>query len=96
MVAEAQLRNIVEAALLAAGRPLSLDALQTLFDELHCPDKKALRVVLQGLAEDYRDRGIEVAEVSSGWRIQVSQETSPWVARLWDERPPRYSRAAAC
>ena len=87
------LKNIVEAALLAAGRPLSLDMLQNLFSEIECPDKKALRQALEQLAEDYRGRGIEIAEVASGWRIQVGQACSPWISRLWDERPARYSRA---
>ena len=93
MTLAVELKNIVEAALLAAGRPLSLDALQGLFDEIERPDKKALRSALQVLADDYRGRGIEVAEVSTGWRIQVGQACSPWVSRLWDERPARYSRA---
>jgi segregation and condensation protein B len=88
-----QLKNIVEAALLAAGRPLSLDLLQSLFDEMERPDKKALRGVLESLVEDYEGRGIEIVEVSSGWRIQVGKACSPWVSRLWDERPARYSRA---
>ena len=88
-----QLKNIIEAALLAAGRPLSLDAMQGLFHEIECPSKKELREVLQRLAEDYSGRGIEVAEVASGWRIQVGEACSPWVSRLWDERPARYSRA---
>jgi segregation and condensation protein B len=88
-----ELKHIVEAALLAAGRPLSLDALQGLFGEIGGPDKSELRAALQALAEDYRGRGIEVVEVASGWRIQVGQACSPWVSRLWDERPARYSRA---
>ena len=87
------LKNIIEAALLAAGRPLSLDAMQGLFHEIECPSKKELREALQQLAEDYGGRGIEIAEVGSGWRIQVGEACSPWVSRLWDERPARYSRA---
>ncbi len=93
MAEPAELKNIVEAALLAAGRPLSLDNLQGLFNEVECPDKKELRALLEALADDYQGRGIEVAEVSSGWRIQVGKACSPWVSRLWDERPARYSRA---
>ena len=93
MSAAFNLKNIVEAALLAAGRPLSLDALQALFDEIECPEKLQLRGILEELAEDYRDRGIEIVEVASGWRIQVGQCCSPWVSRLWEERPARYSRA---
>ena len=90
---ESQLKNIVEAALLAAGRPLSLEAIQGLFPEIECPDKPELRSALQQLIEDYQGRGIEIAEVSSGWRIQVRETCSPWVSRLWEERPARYSRA---
>ena len=55
--------------------------------------RKRLRAALQELTADYEGRGIEVAEVSSGWRIQVREACSPWVSRLWDERPARYSRA---
>ena len=88
-----KLKQIVEAALLAAGRPLSLDQLSALFPERELPDKKQLREVLTQLAEDYEGRGIEVTEVGSGFRIQVRAEFSPWVSKLWAERPPKYSRA---
>ncbi len=87
------LKQIVEAALLASGKAMSLDKLLELFDEMEQPEKKALRAVLQELSEDYADRGIEVKEVASGWRIQVSRECAPWVSRLWEEKPGRYSRA---
>ena len=87
------LKQIVEAALLASGRALSLDALQGLFDEKERPDRKALRAVLEELAEEYEGRGIEVAQVASGWRIQVRKACAPWVSRLWEEKPGRYSRA---
>lgn len=92
-MADFNLKNIVEAALLAAASPLSLDRLLNLFDEVECPDKPQLRKVLKELAADYEGRGIEVKEVASGWRIQVGEQCSPWVSRLWDERPQRYSRA---
>ena len=92
-MARENLKNIVEAALLAAGGPLSLDTLRSLFGENERPDKKALRKVLAELSDDYRGRGIEIREVASGWRVQVTQEVSPWVSRLWNERPARYSRA---
>ncbi|BAO43928.1 SMC-Scp complex subunit ScpB [Thiolapillus brandeum] len=87
------LKQIVEAALLASGKAMTLDKLQDLFDEMERPDKKALREVLQELSEDYRERGIEVREVASGWRIQVTKACAPWVSRLWEEKPARYSRA---
>ncbi|WP_456414493.1 SMC-Scp complex subunit ScpB [Thiolapillus sp.] len=87
------LKQIVEAALLASGKAMTLDKLLELFDEVEQPEKKELRAVLQELAEDYAHRGIEVKEVASGWRIQVSRECAPWVSRLWEEKPGRYSRA---
>jgi len=93
MAVPENLKNIVEAALLAAGGALSLDTLQALFAENEQPEKKALREVLRQLAEDYQGRGIEIREVASGWRIQVVEDVSPWVSRLWSERPARYSRA---
>ncbi len=87
------LKQIVEAALLASGKAMTLDKLQDLFDEMERPDKKALRKVLEELAEDFQNRGIEVREVASGWRIQVTRACAPWVSRLWEEKPARYSRA---
>ena len=87
------LKQIIEGALLAAGKPLSLDAMLNLFDEMEQPGKPVLREVLQELAADYDGRGIEIKQVGSGWRIQVRAECSPWVSRLWDEKPGRYSRA---
>lgn len=93
MSSEDKLKQIVEAALLAAGRPLSLDQILALFEEKEQPEKKALRDVLAVLMEEYQGRGIEVVEVGSGFRIQVVAGLSPWVSRLWAERPPKYSRA---
>jgi segregation and condensation protein B len=93
MAAPEKLINIIEAALLAAGGPLSLDMMLTLFLDDEQPEKKELREVLDQLKQDYEGRGIEVVEVGSGWRIQVVEEVSLWVSRLWTERAPRYSRA---
>ena len=88
------LKNIIEGALLAAGGPLTLDSLLVLFgtDE-EAPAREALQVALATLEEDYRDRGIELALVAGGYRIQVRKDCAPWIARLWGEKPPRYSRA---
>jgi segregation and condensation protein B len=93
MASEDKLKQIVEASLLAAGRPLSLDQILALFEEKEQPEKKALRDVMTELMQDYEGRGIEVIEVGSGFRIQVRAGLSPWVSRLWAERPPKYSRA---
>jgi len=87
------LKYILEAALLAAGGPLSLDHMQTLFETGAAPDNAALKGALAELSQDYRLRGIQVMEVATGWRIQVRDSMVPWVSRLWEERPGRYSRA---
>ncbi|MGD8977913.1 MAG: SMC-Scp complex subunit ScpB [Gammaproteobacteria bacterium] len=88
-----QVRHIVEAALMAAGRPLSIDTLIGLFGDEARPDRGQIRGALNALIEQYEDRGIELVEVASGFRIQVRQNMSDWLSRLWQERPPRYSRA---
>lgn len=88
-----QLKQIVEAALFSAGEPLSLDRLQGLFEEAERPSKGTLREQVEALQQDYAERGIELVEVASGYRFQAVQPVANWVARLWDERPARYSRA---
>ena len=87
------LERILEAALQAAGRPLSLERLRELFDENLAPSLDELRRALGRLADDCSGRSVELREVAGGWRLQVRNEYGPWVARLWEERPPRYSRA---
>jgi segregation and condensation protein B len=88
-----QLKRIVEAILLAAGRPLGQDQLLALFTDEERPQRSDLRSALAALAGEYAGRGIELAEVGSGYRIQIRQEMQPWVSRLWEEKPARYSRA---
>jgi len=88
-----QLKNIVEAALLAAGSPVTIDQLRALFGDEEQPDKQVVRAAVAELKDDYEGRGIEVREVASGFRVQVREAMSPWLAKLWEERPPRYSRA---
>ena len=88
-----KLRQIVEGALLAAGKPLSLQQLRELFDEDAQPPKDTIEAVLQDIQADCRHRGYELKEVANGWRFQVRQELAPWVLRLWDEKPQKYSRA---
>jgi segregation and condensation protein B len=89
----AQLKYIIEAALLAAGRPLDLNELQALFGADDPPAKDDIRTAISGLQDDYAERGIAVQEVASGFRVQVRSSMSGWLARLWEERTPRYSRA---
>ncbi|MBI5462851.1 MAG: SMC-Scp complex subunit ScpB [Gammaproteobacteria bacterium] len=92
-MSEITLKHILEAALLAAGRPLSLDDMRNLFPESDMPEAPVLRAALEDLANDYAGRGLEVAEVASGFRIQVRQTMERWISRLWEDRPPKYSRA---
>jgi len=90
---EPKLKQIVEGALLAAGGPMSLDSLLEIFLEEERPDKPALRTVIQELQEEYQGRSVELVEVGGGFRINVRAEFAPWISRLWEERPARYSRA---
>ncbi|HET7569706.1 MAG TPA: SMC-Scp complex subunit ScpB [Gammaproteobacteria bacterium] len=87
------LKHVIEAALLVAGRPLNLDALLGLFDEIERPERSEMRAALDELAEDFANRGIELKETASGFRIQVRASVSERVSRLFEERPQRYSRA---
>jgi segregation and condensation protein B len=91
------LKQVIEAALLAAGEPLSIERLQALFDPDDAPHgvptPDLIRQALVELAQECSSRGIELVEVASGLRFQVKQELSRWVCRLWEERPVRYSRA---
>jgi segregation and condensation protein B len=86
-------KNVIEAGLLAAGKSLTLAELGQLFDEQSRPSAAELRAALETLAGDYRDRALELRETASGFRVQVRREFAAEVARLWPERPQRYSRA---
>ena len=85
--------EIIEGALLAAGEPLSKKQLAQLFDELDRPSTADITAALAEVADRCHGRGFELAEVASGFRFQVRQNLSPWVSKLWVERPVRYSRA---
>lgn len=88
------IKNIIEAALMVSTQPLSLDKLQALFaKDAVQPDRDVLRNTLNELAEECNGRGVELREVASGWRYQVRADYAEWVNRMWEEKPPRYSRA---
>lgn len=87
------LKRIIEAALLAAPQPLTLAQLTDLFGEGEAPPADDLRRALHALQEDSAARGVELIEVASGFRYQVRADVYPHIARLWAEKPPRYSRA---
>lgn len=88
-----QLQRILEAALLAAGQPLSTTQLSALFSDEERPPKGEINRVLEQLGNECAGRGVELKKVASGYRFQVKQDFNEWVSRLWKERPQRYSRA---
>jgi segregation and condensation protein B len=91
---EFYIRNVIEAALLAAGKPLQLAEIGQLFDETTRPKVDDLRAAIDTLAAEYASRGIEVKETAAGFRIQVRREFSSEVSRLWPERHhPRRDRS---
>jgi len=87
------IKYFIEAALLAAGRPMSVEQLQNLFDGRSPPGKTEIREAISSLLDDYEDRGITISEVASGFRVQVKTSMADRLQKLWEERSPRYSRA---
>ncbi len=92
-ISASQLKCIMEAALLAADEPLDHNRLAALFDDGERPALADIARALEALGEDCADRGIELKQVASGFRLQVKQSLQEWVSRLWKDRPQRYSRA---
>ncbi|HUI59672.1 MAG TPA: SMC-Scp complex subunit ScpB [Steroidobacteraceae bacterium] len=92
-MSESYIRNVIEAALLAAGRPLQPADLAALFEENARPSTQEVHEALTHLSAEYGDRGVEIKETAAGFRIQVRREFASEISRLWPERPARYSRA---
>ncbi|MDX1589707.1 MAG: SMC-Scp complex subunit ScpB [Oleiphilaceae bacterium] len=88
-----QLQRIIEAVLLASDRPLTVDQMLALFTEDEPPTRQVLEHVLSRITQDCEGRGFELRRVASGYRFQVRESMAPWVGRLWEEKPQRYSRA---
>ena len=93
MIDAQQLQKILEGALMAAGKPLTIAQLSELFDEDERPANADIRDALAQIERDCEVRGYQLKVVASGYRFQVREELAPWVGRLWEERPQRYSRA---
>ena len=87
------LKHIIEAVLLASSEPLSHAEIAGLFDESSQPANRDISKALEELNEDCKNRGIELKQVASGFRLQVKQSMQDWIQKLWTERPQRYSRA---
>jgi segregation and condensation protein B len=90
---EQYVKNVIEAALLAAGRPLSVEELVGVFDQRDGSTAAEVNTALTALRADYESRGLELVEVASGYRIQIRALVAEPVSRLWQERPAKYSRA---
>lgn len=89
-----QIKKIVEAALMAVDKPLTLTHLHALFANEEEPvERPQVKEALTELQVDYENRGVSVVEVASGYRVQIDQEVAPWISLLFEERPPKYTRA---
>jgi segregation and condensation protein B len=89
-----ELKQILEAAMMAAGRPLDLDVFDSLFEDAEQPpDRASIERALDEIAKEFEGRPLELKRVASGYRFQVREGYSPWISRLFEERPGRYSRA---
>jgi segregation and condensation protein B len=90
---DSPLSRVLEAVLLAAGRPVGIEQMRELFEEHQRPTAEEVRAALAELEADCAERAFELREVASGWRVQVRPPFAEIVSRLWQERPSRYSRA---
>ncbi len=91
---DTEVKRVVEAALMAADSALTIDRLMRLFEQdADQPGRAQVRAAIASLQSECEGRGVELRKVASGWRYQTRADVQPWVARLWQEKPPRYSRA---
>ena len=90
---ENKLIQIIEAALLSASRPLNIKEIQRLFPKDQTPDKEDIKQTLNEIEELCANRGVELKRVSSGYRMQVKQSLSEYIAKLWEEKPQKYTKA---
>jgi segregation and condensation protein B len=88
-----EVKQVVEGALFAAAEPVTVERIQGLYDDIERPSREAVIAALEEIRDDYHGRAIELLEVAGGWRVQVRASVAPWVGRLWQEKPSRYSRA---
>ncbi|MFQ3322268.1 MAG: segregation and condensation protein B [Pseudomonadales bacterium] len=89
-----RLKRILEGALLAAGKPMTVIQLESLFEEDGVrPARDEIKAALDDITNDIKGRGFELMQVASGYRFQVCDDLAPWIGRLWEEKPQKYSRA---
>lgn len=94
-MSQEKIKNIIEAVLMVSAQPISVTKLLNIFDAEQSmqPERSEIKEALEAIKNDYQERGIELAEVASGFRFQAKDAYASWVNHLFDERPPRYSRA---
>ena len=88
-----ELKNIVEAALLVAGQPLTIDKMLTMFPAESPPTREEIREAIELLEAEYAERVVELKQIDRAWRFQTRDKYASWITRLAEERPVRYSRA---
>ncbi|MGH8454200.1 MAG: SMC-Scp complex subunit ScpB [Nevskiales bacterium] len=88
-----ELQRIIEALLLASEQPLDADRILAVFDEAQRPGKAEVRQAIEALKASLEGHAVELREVGNGWRLQTRPNYAAWVSKLWEEKPPRYSRA---
>ena len=84
---------IIEALLFSSSRPLSEKEMLSAFDQRSPPTLNEIKEALKSIDEKYAENSIELVKVASGYRLRIRQEYSPWVAKLWEAKPQKYSRA---
>jgi segregation and condensation protein B len=87
------IKNIIEVALLSAGKPLSMDDLNNILEDGQVSDKSELKKIIDELKIEYDAKGLEIKEVATGFRIQLKSDMTKYLSKLWEIKSPRYSRA---
>lgn len=88
-----KIKQIIEATLFAHGKAMSIDQILKVFEDEEKPERNDIKSALEVIAEEWQGRSVYLKEVASGYRFQVQEDVTPWVARLWEEKPAKYSRA---
>ena len=84
---------IIEALLFSSSRPLNEKEILSAFDLRSPPTSNEVKEALKSIEEKYSENSIELVKVASGYRLRIKQEYSSWVAKLWEAKPQKYSRA---
>jgi len=92
-LSQSLLKNILESAIFASPSPLSIDELLALFVDEEKPSRQQVQSLIKELQDDYASRPLEIVQIASGYRFQVRAKFSPWISKLWQDKPPKLSRA---